>query len=76
MSVAKKGAKMEECCKNCVHCHKTKEFVNHEWKEYYICTLWLDLKEKSEPLLQTLGDESQVVGKNNLCECIQLKEQK
>lgn len=67
---------MTECCKNCVHCHRTKELINREWKEYYICTLWLDLKEKHEPLLLTLGDENHVVGENNLCECIQLKEQK
>lgn len=66
---------MQEVCKNCVHCHKTKELIDSKWVEYYVCTLWLDLKEKHEPLLMTLGTR---VDRPNvdLCECIQLKEQK
>ena len=59
---------MKEVCANCVHCHKTKELIEKEWKEYYICTLWLDLKEKHEPLLLTLGDDVDRVG-IDFCEC-------
>lgn len=64
-----------EVCINCTHCHETKELINKEWKKYYICTLWLDLKEKHEPLLLTLGTK---VDRPNvdLCECIQLREKK
>lgn len=60
-----------EVCKNCVHCHKTKELVDKEWKESYICTLWLDKGEKQEPLLITLGEYA-----NSLCECIEIKKSK
>lgn len=61
-----------ETCINCIHCHKTKELINKEWKETYICTLWLDLKEKHEPLLLTIGERADRQGLD-LCECIQLK---
>lgn len=67
-----KNQKIEEVCVNCVHCHKTKELINRKWHEYYICTLWWDLKEKSEPLLLTLGTEVDRTG-IDLCECIELK---
>lgn len=62
---------MKETCANCVHCHQTKELINKEWKYSYICTHWLDVGEKHEPLLLTLGS----VDRENadLCECIELK---
>ena len=57
-----------EVCENCIHCHKAKELVDAEWKEYYVCTLWLDTGEKQEPLLLTLGSH---INRPNcdLCEC-------
>lgn len=58
----------QETCINCIHCHKTKELINKEWKENYICTLWLDLKETQEPLLLTIREADK-----GCCECIQLK---
>lgn len=62
---------MQEVCKNCIHCHQTKELINKEWKIYHICTLWLDLKVDREPMLLTLGDAKSIeFGK---CECIELK---
>lgn len=63
---------MEYCCKNCKHCHQTKELVNKEWKYSYVCTLYLDWEETHEPLLLTLRsiDRANV----DLCECIELKE--
>lgn len=61
---------MTEECINCIHCHKTKERINKDWKYYYVCTLWLDLKETLEPLLMTLGEEA-----NGLCEMYEVKEQ-
>lgn len=63
----------KEVCVNCVHCHKTKELIDRQWKELYICTLWLDLKEKHEPLLLTLGERPDRPN-TDLCECIELKE--
>lgn len=57
---------MKEVCKNCIHCHKAKELVNMDWVHHYICTLWLDVGEKGEPLLQVLNNP-----KNELCECFE-----
>lgn len=67
----------DEVCKNCKHCHKTKELIDKKWVEYYICTLWLDAGEGEEPLLLTLGSENEICrpGKD-LCECFDFKKDK